>query len=501
MKPSLRTVTDVTVRSIDHANRTSSCDGIAVDTDSEKPRGSGSSKSVDVVAGEPHPRRTLIFLIVAMSLMSASIDATIVSTALADIRRDLDAPLTWSAWTITGYNLVQVVVMPIAGKLCDMYGPRRIFMVSIALYTTMAIACVFAPNIYVLVAFRTLQAFGGGGFMPVGSGIVATIYGAGRAKALGLFTSIFSLGSVSGPVLGGFVVDQWSWRAIFIANMPLTVTSLVLGAIFLPRTSSKSDAPLDVAGAVQLTVALFSGMLAITMLGNGLGVLSPVFLAPMLLAMASAVVFGRHVRRAEHPFVPPRLLAGRGFATMNLVNILSGAFAIGATALLPLYAQDRFGIAALESGTLLSLRALGMVSMTGFAVMLLHRTGYRKPIVLGIAVVGVGLALIATGPIGGVGPYAWLSVAAGITGLGMGMAMPAANNATLHLAPGQIAAVSGLRGMFRQAGGIFAISIATAVAAQADEPGHALGVAFAALAIAALCVIPLAMRVPEEPKH
>jgi MFS family permease len=93
----------------------------------------------------------------------------------------------------------------------------------------------------------------------------------------------------------------------------------------------------------------------------------------------------------------------------------------------------------------------------------------------------------------------WLSVSAGITGLGMGVAMPAANNATLHLAPTQVAAISGLRGMFRQAGGLITISIATAVAAQSANPGHALGIAFLSLAVAALCILPLAMRIPDEP--
>lgn len=452
-----------------------------------------------MTAGLGHPRRKLIFAIVAMSLAAASIDATIVSTALGQIRHDLDAPITWGAWTITGYNLVQVVIMPIAGKLSDIYGPRRIFMAAAALYIAMAVLCGLAPNIYVLVALRTVQAIGGGAFMPTGSGIVAAAFGAGRAKALGLFTSIFSLGSVMGPVLGGVVVHLWSWRAIFFVNLPLVAGSLVLGAIFLPRSSARSSTPVDAVGAAQLSAMLFGGMFAVTMLGNGAGPASARFLVPLVVAVVAFVAFARHTRLAEHPFVPPRLLAGHGFATMNLVNVLFGAFSIGTTALLPLFAQDHYGIDALESGTLLSLRALGMASMTGVAVMMLHWTGYRRPIVAGIVVVATGLTLVSANPGGGIEPYLWLSIAAGVTGLGMGVAMPAANNATLHLAPGQIAAVSGLRGMFRQAGGIAAISVATAVAARSGDPGHALGVAFMVLAFIALCVVPLAWRIPEEP--
>ncbi|WP_134323933.1 MFS transporter [Cumulibacter soli] len=434
-----------------------------------------------------------------MSLASASIDATIVATALSQIQEDLDAPITWGAWTITGYNLAQVVVMPIAGKIADIYGPRRVFIGAASLYIVMAILCGLAPTIYTLVALRTIQAVGGGAFMPTGTAIVAATFGAGRAKALGLFTSIFSIGSVLGPVIGGVVVHLWSWRAIFICNLPLMIASLILGIIFLPKTTTRTGQPLDVIGALQLATMLLCGMLAITMVGNGVELLSVGFLAPLVTAALAALWFARHTRNFPHPFVPPRLLAGRGFATMNLVNVLFGAFAIGTTALLPLYAQDRYGLGALESGSLLSLRAIGMVSVTGIAVLLLHRTGYRRPIAAGIIIVAAGLCLIAVYPAAGVTPYLWLSIAAGITGIGMGVAMPAANNATLHLAPDQIAAVSGLRGMFRQIGGIAAISVATAVAAQSADPGRTLAVAFAALAVAALCVVPLTRRVPEDP--
>jgi MFS family permease len=220
---------------------------------------------------------------------------------------------------------------------------------------------------------------------------------------------------------------------------------------------------------------------------------------PLGGALVAVTLFIRHSRRAEAPFVPARLLVGHGFGTMNLVNFLLGSFAIGTSALLPLYAQDHYGIPSLESGTLLTIRALGMICVTGLAVMAMHRTGYRRPILLGILVVSTGLILVSLSPVGHVSPYLWLSVSAGITGLGMGVAMPAANNATLHLAPTQVAAISGLRGMFRQAGGLITISIATAVAAQSANPGHALGIAFLSLAVAALCILPLAMRIPDEP--
>jgi EmrB/QacA subfamily drug resistance transporter len=448
---------------------------------------------------DPQPRRHLIFAIVAVALAMASLDATIVSTALKPIQEELHAPITWGAWTITAYNLAQVVVMPLAGKISDLYGPKRVFLGAAAIFAVSSLLCGMAQNIYVLVGLRALQAIGGGAFMPSASGIVADQYGRNKARALGLFTSIFSIGGVTGPVVGGFIVTYWSWRGVFFVNIPFSIVMIALAAVFLPSGTRRRGTRLDIWGAATLACFLLGALFSITELGDGASALSARFLVPLVCALVAVTLFIRHSRRAEAPFVPARLLVGHGFGTMNLVNFVFGAFAIGTSALLPLYAQDHYGIPPLESGTLLTIRALGMICVTGLAVMAMHRTGYRRPILLGITVVSIGLFLVSLSPVGHVSPYLWLGVSAGITGLGMGVAMPAANNATLHLAPTQVAAVSGLRGMFRQAGGLTAISIATAVAAQTANPGHALGIAFLSIAVAALCILPLAMRIPDEP--
>ena len=448
---------------------------------------------------DPQPGRHLVFAIVAVALAMASLDATIVSTALKPIQEELHAPITWGAWTITAYNLAQVVVMPLAGKISDLYGRKRVFLCAAVIFAVSSLLCGMAQNIYVLVGLRALQAIGGGAFMPSASGIVADQYGRNKARALGLFTSIFSIGGVTGPVVGGFIVTYWSWRGVFFVNIPFSIVMIALAAVFLPSGTRQRGTRLDIWGAATLACFLLSAMFAITELGDGASATSARFLAPLAGALVAVTLFVRHSRRAVAPFVPARLLVGHGFGTMNLVNFVFGAFAIGTSALLPLYAQDHYGIAPLESGTLLTIRALGMVCVTGLAVVVMHRTGYRRPILLGICLVSAGLFLVSLSPLGHVSPYLWLGFSAGITGLGMGVAMPAANNATLHLAPAQVAAVSGLRGMFRQAGGLIAISVATAVAAQAANPGHALGVAFLSIAVAALCILPLAMRIPDEP--
>ena len=180
--------------------------------------------------GEPLARRRLIFAIVSMGLFMSSVDQTIVATALPAIERELHAPINWSGWTITIYALGQVLAMPMAGKISDMYGRKKVYLIAIVLFTVTSLACGLATNIYVLVSLRVLQALGGGALMPSATGIVSDHFGRDRDRALGMFTSIFPIGGIVGPIIGGVFVAWWSWRGIFLVNVPIGIVLLVLAA-------------------------------------------------------------------------------------------------------------------------------------------------------------------------------------------------------------------------------------------------------------------------------
>lgn len=443
-------------------------------------------------------RRRLVFVIVSLGLFMASVDQTIVATALSPIQTELHASLQWSGWTITIYSLGQVVIMPLAGRLSDAYGRKRVFLIAAIIFTVASLLCGLSTSIYMLVALRAVQALGGGAFMPAASGIVSDHFGKNRDRALGLFTSIFPIGAVVGPILGGVFVTYLSWRDIFFVNIPIGAALLVLGFLFIPQSASRPAGRVDTFGIVVLAMLILSVMLAVTDLGNeNASLLNAPFLLPAGFAVVLAWLFLRHTNRAEAPFISRRFLYGRGFGVMNSINFLFGSAALGFGALVPLYAHERYGIPILAAGTLLTARAIGMICIASLAVLALRRTGYRLPMAVGFAIVAGGLSMMALAPIG-LAPYAWLSIGAGITGLGMGLGMPAANNAVLQLAPDQVAAVSGLRGMFRQAGGIVGISIATAVSARSTHPGDALGLVFLVLAGILICCLPLIVRVPEH---
>jgi EmrB/QacA subfamily drug resistance transporter len=447
---------------------------------------------------DPKPRRYLIFAVVSIALFMAAVDQTIVSTALGTLQRDLHAQVNWSSWTITVYALVQILVMPLAGRISDQYGRRRVFIGAIALFTVASLCCGLASNIYVLIGLRAVQAIGGGAFMPSATGIVSDQFGRDRDRAIGLFTSIFPIGGIVGPVLGGVFVTYWSWRGIFLVNVPLGVLLFVLALVFVPDTAKKARGRFDVAGIAFLGAGLLGVMFAISYLGaSASSFASPMFVVPLVVGLGSLAVFVRHCTRAADPFIPMHLLRGHGFAVMNLINFFFGVTVLGFAALVPLYAEERYGIHTLAAGTLLTARAVGMIAVAGLAVLALRRTGYRRPMIAGFSLAAAGLILLAIPPVH-LSDYAWLAVAAGITGVGMGVCIPASNNALMHLAPSDLSSVAGLRGMFRQSGGITGIAVVTAVLARSSDPAHTQAIAFIVLAIVLLCLLPLIALVPEH---
>jgi EmrB/QacA subfamily drug resistance transporter len=449
-------------------------------------------------AADPLDRRKLVFGIVSIGLFMASIDQTIVATALPDIERDLRASVNWSAWTITIYALGQVIAMPMAGKLSDIYGRKTVFLVSTAVFTISSLCCGFAGNIVVLLIPRFIQALGGGAFMPSATGIVSDHFGAERDRAVGMFTSILPVGGIIGPIIGGVFVTYWSWRGIFLVNVPIGIVLIVLTARYIPRSSTRTHQSIDVKGIGLLAVMIVTAMFGVSYLGSGQTPLdSPIFLGCEVVAIAALAAFVRHSRRHPAPFVSYRLLRGRGFGVMNLINFVYGAAALGFAALVPLYAEDRYRVTALGAGTLLTARAIGMIAIAGVAAMALRRTGYRLPMIAGFAILAAGLVMMALAPIG-LSPYVWLAIAAAITGCGMGVSVPASNNASLQLAPDQVAAIAGLRGMFRQSGAITAVSITTALVARSSQPGLVEAHVFFAFAILLIAILPLIALVPDH---
>ena len=446
--------------------------------------------------------RGLVFTIVALALLMMSIDSTIIATALNSLQHGLHTSIDWAGWTITAYALGFVVVLPVSGKLSEMYGCRRVFVGSVVAFTIASLCCGLADNIYVLVALRGLQAAGGAGFTPSATEIIVDYFGDIRDRAISLFGSIFSIGAIIGPIFGGLFVTYWTWRGIFLVNVPLGVAVIVLALYYVPLDRSREGRArpkMDIGGMALLGCGLLSGMLAISYLAErNAHAWSFEFAIPFAVAIVALWLFFRHVNQSASPFIAPRFITGTGFGAVNLVNGLYGGVSSGVIALVPLYARNRYDISALNSGTLLIAQGAAAILMSIAAVFALRRTGYRSPLYAGAAVIIIGLLLLALSPVGGIPPYAWLAGSAFLIGLGRGVNNPASRNAGLQLAPEHASTLAAIRTMCMSIGTIVTISIDTAILANSHDPGNIQAWLLAGTAALYVVALPLIRRVPEH---
>ncbi len=446
--------------------------------------------------------RGLVFTIVALALLMMSIDSTIVATALHSLRTGLHTSIDWAAWTITAYALGFVVVLPISGKLSEHYGCRRVFIGSVVAFTIASLCCGLADNIYVLIALRGLQAAGGAGFTPSATEIIVDYFGDVRDRAISLFGSIFSIGSMIGPIFGGLFVTYWSWRGVFLVNVPIGIAVIALALWYVPRDRSRAGrahAKMDVTGMALLGCGLLSAMLAVSYLAEtNARAWSFEFVIPLAIGIVALSIFFRHINRSASPFIAPRFITGSGFGAVNLVNALYGGVTSGVVALVPLYARNRYDISALSSGTLLIAQGAAAILMSIAAVFALRRTGYRGPLYVGAVVIVIGMGLLALHPVAGIPPYVWLAGAAFLVGLGRGVNNPASRNAGLQLAPEHASTLAALRTMCMSIGTIVTISIDTAILANSHDPGRIQAWLFAATAALYVVALPLIARVPEH---
>jgi EmrB/QacA subfamily drug resistance transporter len=460
----------------------------------------------DLLSGPPEEsrpvHRALIFTIVALALIMSSVDSTIVATALNSLQQGLQTSINWAGWTLTAYSFGLVLMLPISGKLCERYGRRNVFLGSVVAFTAASLGCGLADNIYVLIALRAIQAAGGAGFTPSATGIVVDHFGEERDRALGFFGSMFPIGAMIGPIFGGLFVSYWTWRGIFLVNVPIGVAVIVLALRYVPR-----DLPMvggarpriDATGVALLGSGLFAGMLAASYLGEGSArPWSPAFVGPLSIAIAALWMFFRHSNRSAQPFIAPRMIHGPGFGPVNLLNGLYGGVTGGLMALVPLYAINRYGIDVLGSGTLLIAQGIAAIVVSVAATLVLRRTGYRRPLYVGNIITAVGMVLLAISPAAGIAPWAWLAGSAFVVGVGSGVVNPAGRNAGLQLAPKQSSTIAALRSMCRQLGSIVTISIATTVLASSDDPGGIQTWVYVVAAGLLVAALPLITRVPEH---
>ena len=448
--------------------------------------------------------RHIVFVLCVLAALMSSIDFTIVSVAVPQFTRAFDTSLTLIAWTLTGYQLVQLVMLPLSGKLSDSFGRKRVFLLCVGTFTVGSLLCGLAPNIWFLILARLIQAVGGGGLMPCTVGVIADQYPDRRAQAVGLFTSVMPIGSIIGPNLGGFILEHWSWREMFFVNVPLGVIVVLAVASLLHEQSVRTARHIDVAGLALFASAITLLLLSLTVAGNDptLWRSLPV-LGGVLGSVALFAGFVWYIRNAEDPLMEYRFMARPPFLAVNLYNFFFGAAVFGFSSFLPTYAVLVFGMDAYLSGAVLTPRAIVMIVISVLASLFIIKLGYRVPMLVGMALVALMLLLLGPGwtqvQIGPwtFGGFWFLASILVISGAGNGLSTPSSSNAALDLAPEKAAALTGIRSMFRLTGGV--ISISGVVAAMTFFPDQARGLAtiFALLALPVFLAAPLALLIPD----
>jgi EmrB/QacA subfamily drug resistance transporter len=453
-------------------------------------------------------RRYLIFVSAGLGLLMYSIDSTVVAVAFPSFIKDFDTNVLWAAWTISIYLIAVTSVMPLMGNLSDSFGRKKVFLISLILFTASSLACGLAPNIYSLVAFRFLQGIGGASFLPTAAGIVSDQFPEHRERAIGLFTSIFPIGGIVGPNLGGWIVSQYSWRYIFYINLPIGIGLVVLIMILLKDSKVLSRPHVDFVGA-----SFFFGAILFLMLG--LNLIAETFsISSLLLTVIFLVVsfsffylFFRQEKKDSNPILDMALLRSKPFLAANLYNMMVGAGVYGIFAFIPLYATSVHKLSTLVSGMILTPRSLGVIPASAVTSFLLKRLGYRWPMVLGLSIISLSTILL-----GGQGLQFFrmigihlgvaeiLAVLIMVTGIGIGIALPASNNACIELMPEKVATITGLRGMFRSVGGAFGISFITIILHSSSTPANGFRTTFISFGLGLLFTIPLVFLMPTGKK-
>jgi EmrB/QacA subfamily drug resistance transporter len=437
----------------------------------------------------------------------ASIDGTITVVALPQLSESLNTSLSWVGWTLISYSLVQIIMYPLAGQLSDMFGRRRVFLFCIVTFTVSSLLCGLAPNVFVLIVFRAVQAVGGGGLLPSVIGLIADEYREHRAQAIGLISSIMPVGSIIGPNLGGLLLATFTWRALFFINIPIGII-LVLGFVFLmpktPDTQKRAKLHVDGIGLAQFVGAIVCLMYGMTLIANDPSEARGVLVWTLFgISIVLAVAFVRHVRHTTDAIMEYRLLARSPFLAANGYNFLFGAVTMGFYSFIPYYAVVKFGLSPFESAAVLTPRAVVVVLTSMLASLYVKRLGYRVPMLVGMLFVGATFMLMAQGwssvRLGGlaIDGFWLLAILIAIGGIGMGLANPASSNAAIDQAPDKAASITGIRGTFRLAGGTISISCVVLALSFFEDQAAGLDTIFKVFTVILLVTVPLVLMIPE----
>jgi EmrB/QacA subfamily drug resistance transporter len=402
--------------------------------------------------------------VVVLGVIMSILDTTIVNVALETLSRELSSPLSTIQWVSTGYLLSLAMTIPLSGWSSERFGAKPVWMASVALFGLGSALCGLAWSAGSLIAFRVLQGFGGGMIMPVGMSVLAQTAGPHRVgRVMSVIGVPMLLGPILGPVIGGLIVDNASWRWIFYVNIPIVVLALALAWRLLDPAHGRADAGrLDRTGVALLCPGLAAMVFGLSEIETHGGITAPIAFGPMLAGLALIALFGIHAWRAERPLIDVRLLRGGDFRAASIAIVAVGGALFGAMLVLPLFYQVARGESALTAGLLMAPQGMGAALAMPLAGRLTDRVGGGR-----VAVVGVVLVTLATIPFAFVkadSSYVVLALVLFVRGIGFGSSMmPTMAAAYARLEHGAIPRATAMLNVMRQAGGAIGTALLAVV--------------------------------------
>lgn len=435
----------------------------------------------------------------------AAIEGTIVATAMPTIVAQFGG-LAHYSWVFSGYMLTSTVTMPIWGKLSDLYGRRPFYLAAVGVFLLGSALSGAAQSMTQLIIFRAIQGIGAGGLLPLAMTILGDIYTMEeRARRQGLFSMVWGVASIVGPLVGGYITEAVSWRWVFYLNLPFGAGAALLVGLALVETSAHSHPRIDYRGAVLLMASVGLLMLALGQTGHDDAVLGPAAVAACFAAsLALAAVFLHSQRRAPEPIIPLTLFRNRIVSTTTLSGFLTGVAMFGTLGFVPLFIQEARGGTATDAGRALTPLLLGWVGMSIVASRVLPRVGHRPLIRGGALLVLVGLIGLASASRHT--PGILLTATLGAMGMGMGMTMLSLLLALQNtVVRPQLGVATSVAQFSRSIGGAVGVSVLGAVVAAslpvgadttADVMEMALHRAFVVAAVAAGLALVTSWRIP-----
>jgi EmrB/QacA subfamily drug resistance transporter len=367
--------------------------------------------------------RVLVMIGTLLGLFTSAMDQTVVSTSMPRIIADLGGFGLFS-WVGTGFMLASTVTVPIVGKLSDLYGRKPFYMLGIGLLMFGSALCGMSQSVEQLIAFRIIQGFGAGMIMSVAFAIIGDVFPpAERGRWAGLMSGVFASASVLGPLIGGYLTDNVSWRWAFYINLPLGALALSVLAFGMPYIRPSGKPNVDYRGAVLLCASVTPMLLAFSWAGSRYEWLSPQIIGFLAWSVLGLVLFTRAELKTEEPLLPMHLFKLRVFTVSALVTLITGFAMMGSLFYIPLFVQGVIGSSATNSGLVTVPMMIAMAISSSIAGQVMSRLGrYRVLGVIGLSIMVVGMYILSQLDVNS--SRRDVTMAMIVFGVGLGASMP-----------------------------------------------------------------------------